>query len=325
MFQRSAEQQTRAYLDALSIRQDRLIAQKRSERLAELMVNDAEAELEKLAAVDERIRARLFPLLEQKLIVLARINVLEAQLPDRRTGRPSTFIDPLLTEPDREAFVKEMAKLQDMAKQGQNLQLAVGISWRARLRYQRDQETENLGRLDAEINRVMREGGVALGNTSQALLEQRLREIDAELAKDRAGFLEQRRSLEAVLAAAVRAAMEKEHETSRLAGGESGNGRGPVRFDDLFGAAPAETVGAQTAADRVRRQRAALQRFIEQSTVDAVRDAAQARGIDVTVMRGASPGASPVGVKDRVDMTSDFAAWIRVGGQPSLSVGGGRV
>jgi hypothetical protein len=319
LFRGNAEQQTLAYLNALSIRQEQLMEQKRAERMAELMASEAAAMLAVLAAVDETVRARLMPLVTEKLVVGARISILAAQLWDPRTRRPSVFIEPPLTDADRTAFRQEVEKLRQDSR-------AAGVSMAARLWFTRQNEEARLAALDAEIDKIMSEGGVALGNASGQLMQQRQREIEAELAKDRARFLDEQQALDRSLREAVRVALEKERETSRLAGvGGGGSGEDPVRIADLFGPSPAGTVGAEAAADRVKRQRILLQGFIEQNVADAVRDAAQARGIDVRVVRGTSGNDGGNGAKDRVDMTNDFASWIRVGGRPSVSVGGGRV
>jgi hypothetical protein len=234
----------------------------------------------------------------------------------------SVFIEPMRTDAERETYRAERAKLERDPN-------AIGISWRARLGFRRDREIDRQKELTAAIDRIMSEGGVALGTVSDRARDERLKEIEAELDKFRDRFDGERLALETARDAAVNAALAKEREGARLAVGGDGQGGGPVRLTDLFGPSPRGSLGAEEAAARVGRQRAALQRFVEQSVLDAVRDAAQVRSIDVKVVRehpgGANEGSSGAGVGGRVDMTSDFATWIRDGGKSSVAVGGGRV
>lgn len=328
-----AARQMDAYLQETDYRQERLLAQRRSELEAA-----GQAQQERLAqeirdqsaaAVHDQIAAKTPDLVNRQI----QLRVIDAQLADSQQAytptqgdiaalgrlaptnpQPVVIMPPVL---DRATLDADIKKLE--ADPG-----AGGVSMRARYTLKRTKALERLRALRAEIDTMNLQGKQASDVRIRAIQDARLAEIEAELEslRDDTDSLFLVRSQRAALARTMEAEAALARRTEVSLFPETGTGNHPVagetRFTSLFGKAPnvggsvSASLDVRRAVARVDAQRVQLERFIVADVRDAVRDAAEAHGVDVAF----APGPR------REDMTSSFAVWT---GLQSRGAPGGKV
>jgi hypothetical protein len=306
--ERAAQRQMRAFADISDNRLDRLNEQRRAELLA-LLASDYEVRIRaERDAILARVREQLADLLELKVVLRSRLAVLRAQLePDAPIPLPAL---------DAPTLNAEIAKLDADPK-------AIGISQRARLEHQRRAELARLQEVNGQIRAALEQGQrdiAAMTDRIRAELDDEVRrrlalgQQDTDFERD---LREQQRILAATLDEEARVARDALREAQSVGQGE---GLRPADLDRLFGPARAVPTDPRGAAARIAAQRAALERYIETSVAESVRDAARNRNVDVLLVRGTEP--APTQMPGRVDLTGEFMRWIDAGGSPPGVSGG---
>lgn len=304
-----------AFLGGISYRQDRLLDQRHAELQAV-----GQAEQDKLArslreAAAEEARSEVVKRSDEKVNRQLPVAVLSKQLrPD-----PEFVNDVLVPGPvvDAENLQKEIARLTADPK-------AKFVPERARFIVNLREARKRLADLQAEINQIIASTDQSASDRIQAAQNARIAEIGIELEGLRgdAETLALYRGQRTALANALAAESDLTARTASFQGlsGESQEGAGSVRFASLFGVKPdasgsvTRVLDLQRALERVRRQRARLQKFIGVDVHDFVRDAAENHQIDIAF----APAAG------RRDMTAQFAAWLQGYPSENTSKGNGR-
>lgn len=306
--ERAAQRQMRGFADISANRLDRLNEQRRAELLA-LLASDYETRIQsERDVIFARVREQLADLLELKVVLRSRLAVLRAQLePDAPIPLPVL---------DAAELNAEIAKLDADPN-------ATGISQRARLERQRRAELAKLEEVNEKIRAALEQGDRDIA----AMTDRIKAELDAEvrrrlaLGQQATDFERDLREQQRILAAALDEEAQIARDTLREAQSVGqGEGLRPADLDRLFGPVRAVPTDPRGAAERLAAQRATLERYIETSVAESVRDAARNRNVDVLLVRGTEP--APAQIPGRVDLTGEFMRWIDAGGSPPGVSGG---
>jgi hypothetical protein len=285
-------------------RQARLLEQKRVEIEAALLARDVERERLRREEIEKTVASKLETYTNERLRILARLSVLDAQL---EPG--SVFLPPVF---DPENLERDIATLKANPQ-------APGIGQRPRLELERRTQQTRFDELEQLSREAVATGTQTLAQFVNANQTKRAGEVAAQLEALRSGAATEFLRSGQVRALADLIRRETETSARALQIVQLGVGRGPngdASYTLPASSASAAVNGAQIdtlirrGQSRVQKQRAALVAFNEAALADKIRDIAQVRGIDVQVTRGQAE-AERARTSGRVDRTQAFTNYLR--------------
>ena len=304
-----------AFLQEYDRRQAQLRQQREVELRGTLIARDGEYESAERERIYQEILALLqgnspntYSLLEQKLKLLAKRTISSAQL--NNAEQPLVVLNknklPAFgTEADT-IVDTEVARLETDSK-------VSGVSERARLKYRFDTAESKLIALNDKIRAIKADGEARVAAVTKDAADKRDKEIADALAKYggnaefRARLLEQGTAIEQAIAA-------EQKNAARLLLVNEDNAARAVRVEALFGGASPGSLSADStrrAADRIAAQRTLLERTIERTMQERVRDLARVQNVDVRIVSSTDANILREAAVGRTDATTDFLRLLR--------------